>query len=575
MQNTEKAVLKLDPTTETINQEQQILSSENKQEPSLLNFSHKEINHLLQQKTSDQKEKNESSPEKNLNKSFAEEKIPPIKLGKKVFVNQLNELTDILSQIGACERNYGKLLDGFEYKSPILLTQEEEEENPSQFDILDFKILLPNEIEFLNKAFKKKLAGKQYLCLPGWSKFKQTINFMGLTHINFSRFVHKAVKPLIDIMISDHESKYKEVKKEKKRVSKEYEEDYTTYTKLKKELESLKKTLDTTLTEYQVQYKKKADDETILKLEMKARLTKSQIDSQTNKVSSMADRFKETKKLMLSQNLKNLHFVQEREDKKNAECYNIFKNVILGFTTDLSDIEKSFKALMQFESSEIETPDSTLEQQQGASTPKPEQTVKRTRRRNASEAYSKAPVRMRTMSINMETKSFEDLAACTPSAAIEELKLAIEEQNQLLAENANLFEQETKKNKFITGVLETLAEFQIEYYKEMEKLMMLNSLNSKIDTLTTFWRITQNGFATINQITNSLHQKLNNLETAYENCIKTMEKEFSANETSAQKVVKKAVGCLKIFEKEIEVHLVKISRNSNINSLEKRFTKKS
>jgi len=191
LQNTEKAVLKLDPALDPTNQEQPILpSSENKQEPSLLNFSHKEINHLLQRKISDQKEKTES-PEKNLNKSFAEEKIPPIKLGKKVFVNQLNELTDILSQIGTCERSYGKLLDGFEYKSPILLTQEEEEENPSQFDILDFKILLPNEIEFLNKVFKRKLAGKQYLCLPGWSKFKQTINFMGLTHINFSRFVHK------------------------------------------------------------------------------------------------------------------------------------------------------------------------------------------------------------------------------------------------------------------------------------------------------------------------------------------------------------------------------------------------
>ncbi len=355
-------------------------------------------------------------------------------------------------------------------------------------------------------------------------------------------------------MISDHESKYKEVKKEKKRVSKEYEEDYTTYTKLKKELESLKKTLDTTLTEYQVQYKKKADDETILKLEMKARLTKSQIDSQTNKVSSMTDKFRETKKVMLSQNNKNLLFVQEREDKKNAECYNIFKNVILGFTTDLSDIEKSFKSLMQFESSEKETTDSTLEEakEQEEMTPRSQQIVKRTRRRNASEAFSKAPVRMRTMSINMETKTFEDLAACTPSAAIEELKLAIEEQNQILAENANLFEQETKKNKFITGVLETLAEFQIEYYKEMEKLMILNSLNSRVDTLTTFWRITQNGFATINQITNSLHQKLSHLETAYENCIKSMEKEFSANESSSQRVVKKAISCIKTFEKEIE-----------------------
>ena len=62
LQNTEKAVLKLDPSMETTNQEQDLPpppNSENKQEPSLLNFSHKEINHLLQQKASDQKEKNE------------------------------------------------------------------------------------------------------------------------------------------------------------------------------------------------------------------------------------------------------------------------------------------------------------------------------------------------------------------------------------------------------------------------------------------------------------------------------------------------------------------------------------
>jgi len=557
--------------SEISNQEQlplqNIISDESTQVPSL-QFSHKEINHLLQKKLDDQqKEKSDTSPERNLNKSFVEEKIPPIKLGKKIFVNQLNELTDILSQIGSCERNYGKLLDAFEIKNNILLLNQDEGEEGSQakaaenqFEILDFKNLHLTEIEFLNKKFKNKAAGKQYLCLSGWIKFKQTINFMGLTHINFSRFVHKAVKPLIDIMIANHEDKYKEIKKERKRVSKEYEEDYTTFVKTKKELESLNKTLETTLTEYQVQYKKKAEDEVILKLEMKARLTKSQIDSQKNKVSNMTDKYRETKKSMVSQNQKNLDFLYDRENQKNAECYNIFKNVILGFVTDLEDIEKSFKSLIQFESSEKDQPNlGTLtdlggDEQDPLTVASKSQitTTKKVRRRNASETYNRSPVRGRSMSTFTETKPSFDLNACLPSNVIDELKMAIEDQNQVIAENTTLFEQETKKNKSIVVVLETLTEFQVEYFKEMEKLMSLDSLSSKIDTLTTFWRITQNGFANINQVNGSLRQKLSHQETSYENCMKIMEKEFTLNESSAQKVVKKALSCLKTFEKDFE-----------------------
>jgi len=75
--------------SEISNQEQlplqNIISDESTQVPSL-QFSHKEINHLLQKKLDDQqKEKSDTSPERNLNKSFVEEKIPPIKLGKKNF----------------------------------------------------------------------------------------------------------------------------------------------------------------------------------------------------------------------------------------------------------------------------------------------------------------------------------------------------------------------------------------------------------------------------------------------------------------------------------------------------------
>jgi len=35
-----------------------------------------------------------------------------------------------------------------------------------------------------------------------------------------------------------------------------------------------------------------------------------------------------------------------------------------------------------------------------------------------------------------------------------------------------------------------------------------------------------------------------------------MDKEFTLNESSAQKVVKKAIGCIKTFEKDIEVFLI-------------------
>ena len=316
-------------------------------------------------------------------------------------------------------------------------------------------------------------------------------------------------------MSSEYEEKYEEIKKEKTKVMKDYEEVYAVYIKIKTEYDALNKTLEATLSEYQTKYKKKLEPEVMLKHEMKARLVKSQIDSLTNKLAKSADELQEAIKAIEVENEKIVTFDQWWDQKRENTCHNTLRSVVLIFEESVVKIEESFEVLFKipispiFESEKVqnnpEDMPQMLEGQMQEQHEKPSRLIQKARKSIFSIPLEMAQPKHRKRMSTVLTKppvGEEDLKLY---GLLEDFKNIMEEYNLHYTEDQFQCGEENKKSKELISVLKSLAEYEDEHIKERGKLVSLNFMNLKVGKLSTYWKMFQNNVYLINMFSTHLH----------------------------------------------------------------------
>lgn len=524
-----------------------------------MSFSHKQINELIKKKETDQNKDKVAEPKPEIipKKPVQEGKMSFTKTGRKAFMSQMNGILNILTRIGESERIYGRALVTFDGKyelfiqadSPALKLEDQ------QVDSYKLRLMSEKDMNFLKERFGEAIAEKKRLYLPEWKKLKQTVTFMGQVHLNCSKYVSKVSVGKITSVMTENEEKSGELKKEKRRLLKECEEAQLNYTKLKTEFETLNKTLEATLTEYQAKFKMKKNDEVVLKHEMKARLVKSQIDSLANKLSDAEDKLQEAKRAIEAENEKVAVFVHHRDEKKENICQNVLKNVVSSLAKTMSDIESSFEVLFQTEIKAYNPSDKLPEEVETIITGENEgdksldEIIKKGRKSfGANKAVSPMVKKTRPVVKNAEGEENKFVKI------IDEFKDTIEELDITYNEDLFVYNEEAKKSRDIATMLKHLGEYEDEYTKERDKLVSISlSSGVKMDTLSTYWKMIQNNIYLINRLNFQLKEKLLSLDKLYGENMKGIEKDFKASDLIIQNALKKAGVFVKSLEKEVQV----------------------
>jgi len=420
-------------------------------------------------------------------------------------------------------------------------------------DSYKIKQMSEKDMSFLKERFGEGIVEKKRLYLPEWKKLKQTVTFNGQVHMNCSKYVSKVSVPRIQTVMTENEERSMEIKKEKRRLLKEYEEAQMNYTKLKTEYETLNKTLEATLTEYQAKFKLKKNDEVVLKHEMKARLVKSQIDSLANKVSDAEDKLQEAKRAIEAENEKISIFAVHRDEKKENICQNILKNVVCTLAKSMNDIESSFEVLFQTEIKAYnpsDKPAETEEEKTGRDEDQSLDEIIQKGRKSFVPTKGVSPMLKKTRPVSAKAGEGEE---SKHGKMIDEFKDTVEELDITYNEDLFVYNEELKKSKDIAVLLKHLGEYEDEYTKERDKLVSISLSNVKMDTLSTYWKMIQNNIFLINRSNNQLKEKLIGLDKSYGENMKAIEKDFKASDLVIQNSLKKAGLFVKSLEKELLV----------------------
>ena len=156
-------------------------------------FSHKQINELIKMKeqVGQTKEVVEANSDNVAKKGNLEEKVEVHRMGRRTYLDQLNEFINVLTCIGVSAKVYGKALSKLDSKQgvfgqeeSVLLKQEEKSLNVYPLDQLNNK-----DKDFVKKMFGNEFIEKNAISLPEWLQIKQTVNEVGKVELNCARFV--------------------------------------------------------------------------------------------------------------------------------------------------------------------------------------------------------------------------------------------------------------------------------------------------------------------------------------------------------------------------------------------------
>jgi len=301
------------------------------------------------------------------------------------------------------------------------------------------------------------------------------------------------------------------MKKEKKRLTKEYEDIYSYYINLKNEHHTLTQSLELALAEYKLKYKKKEDDEVMLKQEMKARLLKSQLDSLTIKLSNAEYILDGAKKTMDDHNMKISSFVQSRNEKKENLCLSTLRSIIFTFANNISHIEKLFVTIFQTQINP--------QSEEGTISGAGSSPSSKGGNEHPSDKINNNPVNLqveRKSSAGTPPNSQNKIKPCISSfkcseenklgQMVEDFKIIIEDLSFAYHEALFIYNKEMKKSKDIVSMLRHLVEYEEVYIKEREKLLSLNLTNLKPEVLLTQWKMIQSNLYLANRLKTYLRE---------------------------------------------------------------------
>lgn len=330
------------------------------------------------------------------------------------------------------------------------------------------------------------------------------------------------------MMSVEYNEKYAEVKSEKKRIAKDYEEAYIVYFKLKNEYETLNKSLHDALEDYQSKYKKKEKDEVVLKYEMKARLLKSQLDSLRNKLVSATDNLKEMSKTVHNENAKLQTFIQEWNHRKAAVCQNVLRSVVAMLEENAVDCERKFEKLIgnldelycsvrTLQDKEEVRDNCRLEEKNDAIT-KLSPKINLFERSPGARVITEENYERKTLDLQMSGNEREkDIRRSLPldpkpvpevhaAIRLKEFKALLDEYNKTYAEETDNFAEEQKKSNEISLLLNYLSEALQEYIQEKMNLISFSTYNLDIPSLDVYWTIVQENLKLVTTFSGQLRE---------------------------------------------------------------------
>jgi len=138
-----------------------------------------QISHLMEEKSQTRSKFGKRATLKNyvLDKmSLSSKKEPMMKIGHKEFMNELEEVSSLFKSLSHCEESYGKGVQGLSMKDIRI-------KETYQFQLNN---LSENEKLLIAGRLMKSQGGNEVLLLPSWKKLKETLYFVGSTHISCS-----------------------------------------------------------------------------------------------------------------------------------------------------------------------------------------------------------------------------------------------------------------------------------------------------------------------------------------------------------------------------------------------------
>jgi len=145
---------------------------------------------------------------------------------------------------------------------------------------------------------------------------------------------------------AEYNERYLELKKEKKLLSKEYEDAFRTYMQLKEEFDELQGDIELCTSDYHSSVKNRETDTIVHKLEAKTHRLSGDMDSLKNKLALARDKLARVKDHISRQNLKLRHFTKEWNQQRESVCKNMLHSMFGIFLEGLHDQKNTFESLI-------------------------------------------------------------------------------------------------------------------------------------------------------------------------------------------------------------------------------------
>lgn len=155
-------------------------------------------------------------------------------------------------------------------------------------------------------------------------------------------------------MNNDYLQKHEEMQKSRKKVKDDYAKAVQYQAKMIQDYESLEKSLDENLVEYQKLTKKKESSATLLKVEMKVRLLKQEIDAMKAKLTESKTKLDEETTKVLMENQKIKQFTQHWKKQRHSVFQNTLRSIISILEEHYADIDRTYENLLTLSNKKVD-----------------------------------------------------------------------------------------------------------------------------------------------------------------------------------------------------------------------------
>jgi len=508
------------------------------------------------------------------------------KIGHKEFMNELDEISGLFKNISHCEEEYGKGDQDLSLK----------EIRPKESHHFQIKSLNENEVLLITGKIKRDLRINEFLQLPNWKKFKETIYFVGSTHLSCSVGIDRIYDEHLKIFIAECDNEFRKREARRNNAIKEYEDVHQSYQKIKAEYQNLEASLESSQKNYSSKVENREDSESLLKQEMKVRLLKMQLDTMKNKLSEITDRQNEQSMIKEIELEEINNFVKQREAKKVSICQKAFKNLMVTLLEKFNSAEMVFESLIEIreevapnepkdltiteqtfdinqpvlseKSSLVEQNEKDDEEEYEEHKEEGKGVVKKPRKRDRFfKAISRPFKHDSPKAPSNEKASFHNPQEENVNKHVLNIKERLKYYTKRYDHEVDVFEKEVDYSKDILSLLRQMIENQNTYIQNKKKIVALKPSSSQGESIENYWALSHDAMISTMNANIVLFDKISGIEKHFYENIRSLENEVQSSKGVIQDATKK----IEKFIKESEKH----SSGSSLKSSIKQFLHKS